>query len=184
MSAKQNAQFELEPLARLFDQSIGDASIVFDPLSRVRDDARNRARRRGFNLDLGPNLLVTGPFVDSATSAAGSRDVTVQIALGAVHAEFGPNPLAAKRAGDTVAYELTLRAKGDTREPVPLTLPLSPEGVHRPQPGRMSSALFGPGGDKYVWAIGHWSDWLVANLLSLAATTSVLRSNQIGRAHV
>ena len=85
MSAKQNAQFELEPLARLFDQSIGDASIVFDPLSRVRDDARNRARRRGFNLDLGPNLLVTGPFVDSATSAAGSRDVTVQIALGAVH---------------------------------------------------------------------------------------------------
>jgi carbonic anhydrase/acetyltransferase-like protein (isoleucine patch superfamily) len=163
------------PLVDLFGLSLGEAPIAGKTLSEWQDEARHEVAR----LRLGDSVLVSTAFADEFEKASSGVDgpTTPRIALGAAHEAFGPNVFGAEIVDGALAYAVTLGAAGP--EPHLVEMSVLDTALASPQPGRMTTPILAPRGDRIIWAIGHWTDLLVANLLMLQSVVLGNTGNEI-----
>ena len=143
------------------------------------------AAEAGVELWASPETVASPAFVAALAehSVRLGSPVQAEVALGELHDEFGPNALGGPGPVDgKLVYDLVVGGRSEA----PRTVAVDQLSVasRSPQPGRMARPLTAFEGDRFVWAVDHWSDLLVANLLALQARTGRIEGEVAATAEV
>ncbi len=181
--SREDTQLDLVP----FDTPLDDCLVVDRTFSEWREQVLGSVlpcvEQQDLTLDWDPRVFCTEGFLRGFVTDAIRVGIPAQAAVrhGPLHDAFGANTTGIDEPTNPLRYPLRLTREGASTDSIELIECAQTREVStKRRPGRMDTPILMPFEPDFIWRVGHWSDLLTVNLLTLQTVVKGIASERRG----